>query len=71
MKGTKPLAISIFFAAFLSFSLVNKNLIVIDTGHGGNDIVANRNGIYEKNIVLNIGKEIQKLKGNPKLRQCS
>lgn len=61
MKGTKLLAISIFSVAFLSFSPVNKKLIIIDAGHGGNDMGANKNGIYEKNIVLNIGKEIQKL----------
>lgn len=60
MKGTKLLAISVFSAAFLSFSPVNKKTIIIDAGHGGNDMGANKNGIYEKNIVLNIGKEMQK-----------
>ncbi|GAA5086804.1 N-acetylmuramoyl-L-alanine amidase [Chryseobacterium ginsengisoli] len=60
MKGTRLLALSIFSAAFLSFTPVNKKLIIIDAGHGGNDMGANKNGIYEKNIVLNIGKEIQK-----------
>lgn len=60
MKVKQLLVTAIFSAAFLSFSPVNKKLIVIDAGHGGNDMGANRNGIYEKNIVLNIGKEIQK-----------
>ncbi|WP_415328738.1 N-acetylmuramoyl-L-alanine amidase family protein [Chryseobacterium sp. MMS23-Vi53] len=60
MKGTQLLAISIFSAAFLSFTPVNKKLIIIDAGHGGNDMGANRNQVYEKDIVLNIGKEIQK-----------
>ncbi len=60
MKGLQLLAISVFSAAFLSFTPVNKKLIIIDAGHGGNDMGANRNGIYEKDIVLNIGKEIQK-----------
>ncbi|SEV93032.1 N-acetylmuramoyl-L-alanine amidase [Chryseobacterium wanjuense] len=60
MKGTKLFALSIFSIAFLSFTPVDKKLIIIDAGHGGNDMGANRNGIYEKNIVLNIGKEIQK-----------
>jgi len=60
MKGLQLLAISVFSAAFLSFTPVNKKLIIIDAGHGGNDLGANRNGIYEKDIVLNIGKEIQK-----------
>jgi N-acetylmuramoyl-L-alanine amidase len=60
MKGIQLLAISFFSAAFLSFTPVNKKLIIIDASHGGNDMGANRNGIYEKDIVLNIGKEIQK-----------
>ncbi|MDR6158576.1 MULTISPECIES: N-acetylmuramoyl-L-alanine amidase family protein [Chryseobacterium] len=59
MKGFKLLAISVFSAAFLSFTPVNKKLIIIDAGHGGNDIGASRNGVYEKEIVLNIGKKIQ------------
>lgn len=59
MKGFKLLAISVFSTAFLSFTPVNKKLIIIDAGHGGNDIGASRNGVYEKEIVLNIGKKIQ------------
>ncbi|SMP32139.1 N-acetylmuramoyl-L-alanine amidase family protein [Chryseobacterium profundimaris] len=59
MKAIKLFAVSVFSVAFLSFSPVNKKLIVIDAGHGGNDIGASRNGIYEKEIVLNIGKKIQ------------
>ncbi|WP_374461762.1 N-acetylmuramoyl-L-alanine amidase [Chryseobacterium taeanense] len=61
MKGIQLLAITVFSAAFLSFTPEHRKLIIIDAGHGGSDIGANRNGIYEKNIVLNIGKEIQKL----------
>lgn len=60
MKGLQFLALSVFSAAFLSFTPENKKLIVIDAGHGGTDIGTKRNGIYEKNIVLAIGKEIQK-----------
>ncbi len=60
MKGIKLLALAAFSAAFLSFTPENKKLIVIDAGHGGNDMGAQRNGIYEKDIVLSIGKEIQK-----------
>lgn len=60
MKGTKLLIISVFSTAFLSFTPVDKKLIIVDAGHGGNDMGANRYGIYEKDIVLNIGKEIQK-----------
>ncbi|KQT24000.1 N-acetylmuramoyl-L-alanine amidase [Chryseobacterium sp. Leaf405] len=61
MRGTKLFTLALFSAAFLSFTPANKKLIVIDAGHGGNDMGANRNGIYEKDVVLNIGKEIQKL----------
>lgn len=60
MKGIKLLALSVFSTAFLSFTPENKKLIVIDAGHGGTDMGSNRNGIYEKNIVLTICKEIQK-----------
>lgn len=60
MKGIKLLALSVFSAAFLSFTPENKKLIIIDAGHGGTDMGSNKNGIYEKNIVLIIGKEIQK-----------
>lgn len=60
MKGIKLLALSAFSVIFFSFTPENKKLIIIDAGHGGNDMGANRNGIYEKDIVLSIGKEIQK-----------
>ncbi|MDO3426095.1 N-acetylmuramoyl-L-alanine amidase [Chryseobacterium sp. APV1] len=60
MKGTKLFVISVFSTAFLSFTPFDKKLIIVDAGHGGNDMGANRYGIYEKDIVLNIGKEIQK-----------
>ncbi|SEM13037.1 N-acetylmuramoyl-L-alanine amidase [Chryseobacterium taichungense] len=59
MKGIKLLAISVFSAAFLSFTPENKKIIIIDAGHGGNDMGANRDGIYEKDVVLNIAKEIR------------
>lgn len=64
MKGTKLLVISVFSTAFLSFTPVDKKLIIVDAGHGVNDMGANRYGIYEKDIVLNIGKEIQKFKNS-------
>lgn len=60
MKGTKLFVISVFSTTFLSFTPFDKKLIIVDAGHGGNDMGANRYGIYEKDIVLNIGKEIQK-----------
>ncbi|GEN76237.1 N-acetylmuramoyl-L-alanine amidase family protein [Chryseobacterium hagamense] len=60
MKGIKLFAASFFAAAFLSFTPENKKLIVIDAGHGGTDMGSTREGVYEKDIVLRIGKEIQK-----------
>ena len=61
MKGIKLLAISVFTTAFLSFTPLPKKIIVIDAGHGGNDMGSVRDGIYEKDIVLKISKEILKL----------
>ncbi len=60
MKGIKLLALSLFSAAFLSFTPENKKLIIIDAGHGGDDMGTSRNGIYEKDVTLSIGKKIQK-----------
>ncbi|MBP6577990.1 MAG: N-acetylmuramoyl-L-alanine amidase [Chryseobacterium sp.] len=52
----------------LSFSfLKEKKVVVIDAGHGGTDLGANRNGIYEKEIVLNIAKKIKALNQNQNL----
>jgi len=39
----------------------NKKYIVIDPGHGGSDCGATRNGIYEKNITLDISKRVADL----------
>ena len=38
-----------------------KIYVVIDPGHGGSDCGATRNGIYEKNITLDISKRVEKL----------
>ena len=35
--------------------------VVIDAGHGGSDVGATRNGIYEKNITLDVAKRVEKL----------
>lgn len=61
MKGTKLIALSIFSIAFLSFTPVNKKLIIIDAGHGGNDIGVKHSDHSEKEIVLKVAQEIQKL----------
>ncbi|MPS65284.1 MULTISPECIES: N-acetylmuramoyl-L-alanine amidase [unclassified Chryseobacterium] len=59
MKGTKLLVVSLFSTVFLSFTPVNKKYIVIDPGHGGNDMGVNLNGQSEKEITLTIAKEIK------------
>ena len=38
-----------------------KKYIVIDPGHGGSDCGATRNGIYEKDITLDISKRVEKI----------
>ncbi|WP_445432507.1 N-acetylmuramoyl-L-alanine amidase family protein [Chryseobacterium indoltheticum] len=60
MKALKLLAVSFASAAMLSFSTETKKIIVIDVGHGGNDFGATMNGISEKDMVLNIAKQIKK-----------
>lgn len=60
MKALQLLILSFLAAIILSFSPTSKKYIVIDAGHGGNDLGATRNGIHEKDIVLNIAKQIKK-----------
>ncbi len=38
--------------------------VVIDAGHGGSDVGATRNGIYEKNLTLDMAKMVEKLLKN-------
>lgn len=38
-----------------------KKVVVIDAGHGGSDCGATRNGIYEKNITLDVSKKVYDL----------
>ncbi len=45
-------------------SISNLYKVVIDAGHGGTDVGATRDGIYEKNITLSIAKMIEKNLGN-------
>ncbi len=57
-----------FSFLLLSFSGFNdKKIIVIDAGHGGKDLGVNKNGISEKQIVLDIAQRIQKLNKNEKV----
>lgn len=64
MRGIKLLALSVFSVSFLSFSPINKKIIVIDAGHGGNDNGSVFGTFYEKEITVNIAKQIQKLNAN-------
>ncbi len=48
---------------------INKKIIIIDAGHGGEDPGASGRISKEKNIVLNIAKKLQKIiNHNPKLK---
>ncbi|MCJ7933084.1 MAG: N-acetylmuramoyl-L-alanine amidase [Chryseobacterium sp.] len=61
MKGIQLFALSIFSAAFFSFTPHDKKYIVIDAGHGGNDSGAVYGRFSEKDISLSIAREIQKI----------
>ena len=64
MRGFKLLALSAFSASFLSFTPINKKYIVIDAGHGGNDMGSVYGKVSEKEITVNIAKEIKKFNEN-------
>ncbi|TDX82797.1 N-acetylmuramoyl-L-alanine amidase family protein [Epilithonimonas xixisoli] len=65
MKNLLKIASVLSLGILLSFSfLKEKKVVVIDAGHGGTDLGANRHGIYEKEIVLNIAKKIKALNQN-------
>lgn len=61
MKAFKLLVLSLASTAILSFSPTNKKIIVIDAGHGGNDMGATYNEVSEKQIVLGMASQIKKL----------
>lgn len=42
--------------------------VVIDAGHGGTDVGATRNGIYEKDITLKVAKLVEKKLGKKKVK---
>lgn len=60
MKTLKLLVLTFASAAIVSFSPTNKKIIVIDAGHGGNDMGTTFNDASEKQIVLNIASKIKK-----------
>lgn len=61
MKAFKLLILSLASTAILSFSPTNKKIIVIDAGHGGNDMGVKYNEASEKQIVLGVASQIKKL----------
>ncbi len=42
-------------------NVTGRQLVVIDPGHGGPDVGATRNGVYEKDIVLAISKQLGRI----------
>lgn len=65
LKAISVLSLAILF----SFSLSkNKKVVIIDAGHGGEDLGATRDGISEKELVLNIAKKIEALNQNENLK---
>lgn len=68
MKNLLRIASVFLLGILMAFSFPKeKKVVVIDAGHGGTDLGANRNGIYEKEIVLNIAKKIKVLNQNQNL----
>ncbi|MDF2934157.1 MAG: N-acetylmuramoyl-L-alanine amidase [Chryseobacterium sp.] len=59
MNVKKLLIAPLFAVAFLSFKPIDKKIIVIDAGHGGNDMGAIYDGVSEKQIVLDIASKIK------------
>ena len=55
----------LFLTVLFSFTTFKeKKIIIIDAGHGGQDLGVSKNGINEKDIVLDIAKRIQQLNKN-------
>ncbi len=68
MKNLLRIISIVALGVLLSFSFSKaKRVVVIDAGHGGTDLGANRNGVSEKEIVLNIAKKIKALNRNQNL----
>lgn len=61
MNLKKLLIFAVFSMVFFSFKTIDKKIIIIDAGHGGNDMGATRNGVSEKEIVLKIASKIKEL----------
>lgn len=64
MKAFKLLGLGVIAASFLSFTPLNKKIIILDAGHGGDDFGTQRENVYEKDIALKVVQEIEKLNQN-------
>lgn len=61
MNVRKLLIVPLFAVAFLSFKPIDKKIIVIDAGHGGQDKGATFEKASEKQIVLDIASKIKEI----------
>lgn len=61
MNVRKLLILPLFAVAFLSFKPIDKKIIVIDAGHGGQDKGATFEKASEKQIVLDIASKIKEI----------
>nr|WP_315026915.1 N-acetylmuramoyl-L-alanine amidase [uncultured Chryseobacterium sp.] len=59
MKGINLLALSVFSTLFLSFTPLSQKYVVINASYGGNDPVSVYGNFFEKEISLNIARELQ------------
>lgn len=59
MNMKRLLIVPLLAVAFLSFKSVDKKIIIIDAGHGGNDKGATYDGVSEKEIVLAVASNIK------------
>lgn len=48
----------------LAFTTIDKRIIAIDAGHGGDDFGVNVNGFHEKSITVAVAKKIKELNKN-------
>ena len=68
MKNLLRVISVVALGVLLSFSFSKeKKVVVIDAGHGGTDLGATREGVSEKEIVLNVAKKIKALNQNQNL----
>lgn len=68
MKNLLRIISVVAIGILLSFSFSKeKKVVVIDAGHGGTDLGATREGVSEKEIVLNVAKKIKALNQNQNL----